>query len=204
MGRVRKVSTGGAIAGHVARLSDIGGEPNYNTLSSRDEAFDPRDEQIGEILRVIDDQIEFGEPQNPNDPTNTQLAGAATTTSPEVTGHNGTRSNILGSWVEIELTSAAITDVICTHNLFLHDPDYVVPVTGEPNCRWLNFGVMHDGTNGDGTSVWELDVFFEGGAVTANAITLRFRLANVGTTYTIGANNQVLVTLFFIRATRGQ
>lgn len=178
--------------GRVHRVTPVGG----------DRSFDPRDQQITEIMRVVDDQVEFGEPQDPNDPTSTTLAGVMGAAG----AHNGTHSNISGSWVEISLTAAVptIIDKDCVHNLYLHDPDYTVPNTAEPNCRWLVFGIMHDGTGGDGTSYWNLDVFFEGGTVAANELPLRFRLENAGgQAYTIGAANPVIVTLFFTRATQG-
>ncbi len=199
MSRVHRVTTGGAVARRVSNFDQSDREPRYNTLANEDEAFDPRDQQISEILRTVDDNIEFGEPQNPNDPTSTALAGVIGVAG----AHNGTKSNISGSWVEIELQSAAISNVTCTHNLFLHDPDYVVPVTGQPNCRWFMFGVMHDGTATDGTTSLRVEISFIGGTVTANAIDLQFSLIKAGNG-TIGSSNRVLVTLFFIRATRGK
>lgn len=158
-------------------------------------------EQVDELLQIVDDKIEFGEPQNPHDPTDTsQLAGAMGAEN----AHNGTVSNIAGSWVEISLTATGLTTETCVHNLYLQDPDYVVPVTGEPNCRWLPFGLMHDGQGQDATSGLSLDITFLGDTVAANSIQLRVNLSTIGTAVTVDGDHPALITLFFTRATRGE
>ena len=183
--------------GRVARVSHAGGvEPDPIALS----------QQIDNVVREVDGNMEFGEPSNPNDPTSTVLAGAATVGL--VPGHNGTPGNIAGSWVEIELESMGISRVTCTHNLYLHDPDYVVPVSGQPNCRWLPFGVIHSGTGKDTTVTLSsrvvVDVCFLGDTVNANDIQLRFNVTMMGDDITIASGSDaVLVTLFFTKATRG-
>ena len=179
MGRVRRVLTAGRTNPHPLAIA----------------------QQVDELLWVVDDKIEFGEPQNPNDPTDTsQLAGAMGAEN----AHNGTTSNIAGSWVEISLTGTGLTTETCIHNLYLQDPDYVVPVTGEPNCRWLLFGLMHDGQGQDGTSGLDLDITFLGDTVAANSIQLRVDLSTVGTAVTVDGTHPALITLFFTRATRGE
>jgi hypothetical protein len=158
-------------------------------------------QQLQEVARTLDQEVEFGEPQDPEDPTSTTLAGGA------VANHNGTIANIAGSWVEVSLTQTGLTSVICYHNLYLNDPEYAVPVSGEPNCRWLVFGVMHDGTGADATtggSRLGVDVAFVGDAVNPNNITLRFNVRREGRAITVGDSNPVKVTLFFTRATRGE
>ena len=181
MGQIRRVHTA------------TGGEPNLIAVA----------EQVDELLQVLDDKVEFGEPQNPKDATDTPSRILAGTVAVE-DAHNGTTSNIAGSWIESALTVSGLTTVTCTHNLYLDSPQYTVPVTGEPNCRWLPFGVMHDGTGKDATSRMAVDVAFMGDTVSANAIALRFNLQLFGTAITIGSSNPVLVTLFFTRATRGE
>jgi hypothetical protein len=155
------------------------------------------------LLREVDGNMEFGEPSNPNDPTSTTLAGATGVDA----SHNGTPGNIAGSWVEVELESMGMSIITCTHNLYLHDPDYVVPVSGQPNCRWLPFGVIHAGTGKDTTvasSRVVVDVCFLGDTVAANSIQLRFNVTMMGDDITIASgSNAVLVTLFFTKATRG-
>ncbi len=178
--------------GRIQRTSSAGGlEPNLVAVG----------EQVDAVLRVVDDNIEFGEPQDPNDPTSTTLAG----TMGAAGHHNGTLSNIAGSWVEIALPNTGLSDLTCTHNLYLDTPAYVLPVTGQPNCRWLHFGTQHDGTGSDATTRIGVDVTWMGGdTLSVNAIELRFNLRVEGLRPTIGAGNPVLVTLFFTKATRGE
>ena len=159
----------------------------------------PSQRQIENIIKILNSEIEFGEPQDPEDLTSTKLAGATGTGA-----HNGTPGNILGSWVEIQLTSTGITETTCNHNLYINEPDYTVPVTGQPNCRWSVWGVQHDGTAADATSFLDVGVSFLSGTVSANAVDLRFNLTSSGTAATVDADHPVLVTLFFIRATRGE
>jgi hypothetical protein len=177
--------------GQVARVTTGSGtlEDQMNALR----------QQMNEVLLVVDDHIEFGEPQNPNDPTSTTLAGATGVDA----AHNGTISNVNGSWVEILLTAAGTSVVTCTHNLFL-DPVYTVPVPGEPNCRWLPFGFIHDGTGGDATSGLSITPgFISGNTVTASAIDLSISVITDGTALTIDGNHPLRVTLFFIKGTQG-
>lgn len=178
MGQVRRVLSAGSVS------------PNFFAVA----------EQVDEILRVVDDKIEFGEPQDPSDPTATGLAGAMGAAG----AHNGTLSNIAGSWVEISLTATGLTTQTCIHNLYSDLSQYTVPVTGEPNCRWLLFGLMHDGQGQDGTSGLDLDIAFLGDTVAANSIQLRVDLSTVGTAVTVDGTHPALITLFFTRATRGE
>ena len=162
-------------------------------------------QQVDEVVRVVDSNIEFGEPQDPSNPTSAVRAGLVAS----ATSHNGTTSNISGSWVETSLVITGVTIVTCYHNLYLNNDQYTVPVTGEPNCRWLHFGVMHDGDPGgaapaDASTRIGVDVAFVDGAVNANDIQLRMNLRVEGTRPTIDATHPVLVTLFFTKATRGE
>jgi hypothetical protein len=97
---------------------------------------------LNEVIWSLDGKVEFGEPLDPNDPTSVVLAGGV-----GATAHNGIRSNILGSWVELEV-EALDTAIACNHNLYLEQPGgYTTePVAGRPNCRWFVVGWEHDGT----------------------------------------------------------
>jgi hypothetical protein len=99
-------------------------------------------EQQREIIETLDNRVEFGEPLDPNDVTSVVLAGGT-----GATAHNGIRSNILGSWVELEV-EALDTAIACNHNLYLEQPGgYTTePVAGSPNVRWFVVGWQHDGT----------------------------------------------------------
>jgi hypothetical protein len=160
-------------------------------------------QQMNEVLLVLDDFIEFGEPGNPADPgfvSPALLAGDMSAAGM----HNGTISNVNGSWVEILLIQVGTSVVTCTHNLFL-DPQYIVPVAGEPNCRWIPFGSIHDGQGGDATSGLSITPgFITGNTVTATAIDLSISVITDGTALTIDQDHPLLVTLFFIKATRGE
>ncbi len=160
-------------------------------------------EQLDELSRVLNEEVEFGDPQNPNDPTSTTLAGDFSAGD-----HNGTLQNIAGSWVEIALEVTGLTIATCTHNLYTRNDQATVPVSGQPNCRWLVFGIMHDGTAADVgivSSRYGVDVAFMGGdTVNVNDIQLRFNLRLSGEAITVGSSNPVRVTLFFTKATRGE
>jgi hypothetical protein len=148
----------------------------------------------------VDGDIEFGEPQDPADPASTTLAGDMGAAGM----HNGLLSNIAGSWVEVALENTGLTTVTCTHNLYDEDSPYVVPVAGQPNRRWLVFGIQHDGTASDGGTRIGVDVAFMGDTVAVHEIDLRFNLRVDGLRPTIQEANPVLVTLFFTKATRGE
>ena len=183
--------------GRLIRIPATGGrEPDLNALG----------QQLDSVVQTVDGRIGFGEPQDPNDPTSTTLAGAGFGT-PAAGHHNGTVANIEGSWVEIALTTLGMTKATCYHNLYLDNPQYAVPVTGQPNCRWLPFGVQHDGTGKDSglaSSRVGVDVCFLGDTVAANSIQLRFNVRSEGDEVTVDSDHPVLVTLFFTRATRGE
>ncbi len=176
-------------------------------LAEKSDIFDLQAQQ----QRIVDEfngRVSFGDPQNPKDPTSqTILAGDYSSARED--NRNGFIANMEGAWVEVSLT-ATITDKTCTHNLYLGEPTYTsgttqaVPVSGEPNCRWMIMGIMHDGTNKDGTTTAGVDVVFMGGTVSVNAISLRFIVRSGGTALTVGSSNPVQVSLFFIRATRGE
>lgn len=158
---------------------------------------DPKDplsivQQVEEVQRVADGLIEFGHPNDPEDISSTTPAGMASTS------HNGNVQNIVGAWVEAKFT-ATNSAVLVYHNLFAHDPNYAVPVSGAPNVRWLVFGFSHDGTGVDAASALSVN-FTEGDTVNANSIQLRLYAAG---TRTVGAGNPVTVTLFFTPAARG-
>jgi len=156
---------------------------------------DPRDPQsvvdhLYRVQRVVDGDVEFGSPQDPSDPTSvTRALGAA---------HNGTLLNIAGSWFEVVLEATGRTAVTCIHNLNVGTAQ---PATA-PNVRWLVFGVSHNGTGADATTTYAVDVWYQGGARTADQIALALNLVTGGTAPTVNAANPVVVTLFLVRAVR--
>lgn len=100
-------------------------------------------DQVNEVLFELDGKVDFGEPLDPNDHDSVTLAGDMTAEP----AHNGTRSNIWGSWVELEVETLD-DPITCHHNLYLEQPGgYTTePVAGEPNCRWFVVGWQHDGS----------------------------------------------------------
>ena len=155
-------------------------------------------EQQRGIIQVIDGLIEFGDPIDPFDPANTGRAGSA------AISHPGSTSNIHGSWVEIELTAEGRSTKTCNHNLYLEEDNttYTLPVSGEPNVRWLVFGWLHDSTGTSGSTRLDLAVYFLGGTVATNSVALEFDVTLTAGAWTLGSNNPLLVTLFFTRASR--
>ena len=181
----------------VPRVSLSGGnQPDLIALS----------QQVNKILQIIDNRIEFGEPQDPSDPTSTTLAGDGFET-PAAGAHNGTTSNIFGSWVEVALEATGVNIVKCYHNLYLDSttsPQYTVPVSGEPNVRWLVFGYGHDGTGADATSgLLVTPAFVSGDTVAVDYIQLRISVSTVGTAVTVSADHPVIACLFFTQASQG-
>ncbi len=138
--------------------------------------------------------VEFGSPQDPDDATSTTLAGAA------AANHNGTVIDMDGSWVEVELTSTTQAAVTFNHNLFLSTPNYTIVSTAEPNVRWLMMGWIHDGDSASSSDV-VVNVWYEGGTVTANSIPLQTKVT-VGGTLTVDGDHPMKLTLFFVRADR--
>lgn len=152
--------------------------------------YDPQDpksvsEHASRVQRVVDGQIEFGSPQNPNDPQSTTVADGVT--------HNGILQNMLGAWVEILVDTAPglAANITCTHNLG-------VPIVNAstPNVRWLVFGWQHNAAGTGATST--VSVVYEGGTVAENSIVLRF-YANART---VNDANPLKCTLFFVPAVR--
>ncbi len=156
------------------------------------------DELLFEIQTAINGEIEFGDPQDPDDGSSTSLAGNT------ATSHPGTLQNIHGVWVEKHITGVGRSTIACYHNLFQREPEYTLPVTGQPNVRWLNFGWQHDNTGTSGTTELWLNVWFSGGTVTANRIDLEVSVELHVSTITLGSDNPILLTLFFVPATRGE
>ena len=68
-------------------------------------------EHLSRIQRVVDGDIEFGNPNSPTDPASTTRATGGTG------AHNGTLVNVSGAWVEISITATGSTRHTCTHNL---------------------------------------------------------------------------------------
>lgn len=152
--------------------------------------------RLTDLTLVTDGWIEFGEPQNPNDPTSAVLAGGT-----GAGAHNGTVDNLKGSWVEASLTATGSSTVTCRHNLYLDSGPYTLPAAGQPNVRWIVFGWQHDGTGITAPVV--VSVYFAGGAVAVNAIDLNFDIfLPAGSALTVDGTHPMKVTLFFTRATR--
>ena len=170
------------------QIGRLHGEPTMESIQS----------QIDQLTTVINGKIDFGDPLNPFDPTSTALAG---------TTHNGTHGNISGSWVEVVLTGLPNNSKKCTHNLYLNDPDYIQPVAGQPNCRWLVMGVQHDGFGLVGAANANVDVSFVNyttGLANVNDITLNFRVDAVFISLPVSATHPIRVSLFFTKATLGE
>lgn len=149
-------------------------------------------EHASRLHRVVDGGIEFGSPQNPNDPQSSTRADGVS--------HNGILQNIDGSWFEAVLTSTGKSTVTCIHNLN-SEIQTNLPAT-VPNVRWLNFAVMHDGTGADATSIYRVQVWYQGGSRDKDQISLGFDIVTAGTAPTINADHPVVVTLFFSKAVR--
>jgi hypothetical protein len=145
---------------------------------------------LSEATRVVNEWIEFGNPQNPYDDQSTTLAGAGTPTT-----HNGEMQNIRGSWVEVEFDAANAAEAF-NHNLGLD-----VISADEPNVRWLFTNFRHSGA-GAATGCLSLEYDDALCAVSANSIDLVLR-ASPGGVRTIAAGaNAVKCTVFFIPAVR--
>lgn len=158
-----------------------------------EQLLDPNDtigivDTLNRVIQVVDDAIEFGDPNDPYVETSgTKATGASTT-------HNGRISNIRGSWVEAEFDSAGATATF-THNLNL-------PVfsASEPNVRWLFTNFSHSGA-GPGAATTAMSLLYEGGTVATNSIVLRLMVAAGTRTIASGAN-AVKVCAFFTPAVR--
>ncbi len=168
--------------------------------SSRDNMVD---EQLNEIINVVDDRIEFGDPQHPQEPENNlKVAAFAILGLQGEFLHNGTRSNIYGSWGEWPIPILGPTEINFTHNLYLDTPEYVLPVTGRPNVRFLHFGTFHNGAGSGPSTLLQVDIHWLGGTVTANSIRLFIHARLQAGLLTVNSANRILITLFFTQATR--
>lgn len=157
--------------------------------------------QTDRITQVLNQEVEFGEPQDPNSLTSLKLAGTGMTAAG---AHNGTPGNIAGSYHEQILFGTAPLTATNTfrHNLYLDNPNYVLPDSSSPNVRWHIHGINHDGTNADSTSVFRVFLMYIGGTITANSIELRTHFDIVGTTPSVGGNDPINLTVFFTKATK--
>lgn len=160
----------------------------------RDIQVDPHDlrsvaEALTEVIRILDSQVEFGNPQDPRSRSSVELAGDAAA-APST--HNGQLMNIRGSWVELEFT-ALDTEFVAHHNLG-------APIfNSEVNVRWITMGIRHDGNTVSG-GVDTFSVLHEdGGTLTTNTIGLR---AYAAATRVVDADHPLHVSLFFIKANR--
>ena len=146
-------------------------------------------EHLYRVQRVVDGRIEFGSPQDPNDPASTTAADGVT--------HNGTLLNVVGSWIQLTVT-ALDTLVACPHNLGV--PVTVVTSTNQPNVRWLVFGFQHDGTGATAASCFSCN--YETGdaaSISEDSFPLRFYSSSGRT---VDGDHPLLVSLFFIPAVR--
>ena len=148
-------------------------------------------EHLYRVQRVVDGRVEFGSPQDPRDPASTTVANG--------TAHNGTILNVQGSWFTAVIEAVGRTDVICIHNLF--DSTFT-PSAGLVPVRWLPFAWRHSGTGGGVATELDLAVWYMGGAVAFDRITLAFSVNVIAGALTINAANPVRVDLFFTQAVR--
>lgn len=150
-------------------------------------SFEDAQKAFLEIAAILRQGIEFGHPQDPRDPTGTDLAGDGS-----VNQHNGTLVNVRGSWAQAEFTAA---DTATTFN---HNLDLEVDSGGGPNVVWLVGRFEHNGTLANASST--LSVSFEtGDSVGRDSIELRLY---AGGARTVDGSNPVLATLFFLPAVR--
>ena len=156
----------------------------------------PKDPQsivdhLQRVSRVVDGRLEFGSPQDPNDPASTTAANGV--------AHNGTVLNISGSWVEVTVDTADLAGGNpCVHNLGV--PVTVVGAVNQPNVRVLSFLFQHNGTgvNAASTLSFNYDTR-DAGNITTNSFPLRFY---VGGGRTVNAGNPLRASLFFVPAVR--
>lgn len=162
--------------------------------------------QLNRLKETVDHGIEFGNPGHPIDPSRELPVAGLPGAAQLVNQHNGVIDNIHGSWVENYLTSRVnVKNILWTHNLYRNDPDYVLPVSGEPNVRWLNFGTYHDGFVGSSNRELYVNISFIGGAVNSNAIFLRCWPTAAGSTLpNVNIFHPIKMTLFFTKAIRGE
>lgn len=142
------------------------------------------------VGRVVDGRLEFGSPQDPEDPASVTLANGTT--------HNGTLLNLAGSWFEKDQDTLD-TRFDCAHNLGI--PVTVVGGVNKPNVRWLFANFQHNGT-GVVAGTPTLSVNYDSrdaASITTNSFPLRLYAAAVRT---VNAGNPVRVTLFFTGAVR--
>ena len=146
--------------------------------------FDPSSpesisEALTKVIRVVDSELGFGAPHNPNDDTDAALAG---------TTHNGTPDNMDGSWVDVQF-AAADTAVAFTHNL---DLDF--ESTTSPNVVWIVENFKHSGA---GPATGNLSIEFDDALCTVARSSIELVLRSPGTR-TIGAGaNAVRCRVFF-------
>jgi hypothetical protein len=162
----------------------------------RETLVDPNDtkqiaEVVTELQRVVDREIEFGNPADPTDDESSARAGLS------ATAHPGTLMNIKGAWVEIQLdTSIALdTEIVCHHNLNLIVAD---PSGTEPNVRWIVMGIMQSSGGPGGTDAVVSVSHEEGDTVDTDSIGLRVHANN----RTVNDANPLKVSLFIIPAVR--
>lgn len=145
--------------------------------------------RIIRLEEVLRNRVEFGDPQEPDDPASTTAAGSSTT------AHNGRPDNIFGSWVEVTF-DAADAATLCRHNL-----DMPI-VNAELNVRWMVFAFQHSGVGVNAASTLSINYDTrDSAAILADSLNLRLYVGG-GRTIAAGAN-AVKVSLFFTPATRG-
>ena len=147
-------------------------------------------EHLLRVSREVDGRMEFGSPQDPNNPSSTTLANGVI--------HNGTILNMKGAWVEVDVVTLDAV-VNCVHNLDV--PVTLIGGVNQPNVRWLIFGYQHSGTLAIAGSTiscnYELG---DAASITTNSFPLRFYAAG---TRTVGVDpDEIRVSLFFVPAVR--
>lgn len=143
------------------------------------------------VGRVVDGRLEFGSPQDPNDPASTTVANGTT--------HNGTVLNMAGSWFSGIIQAVGRSNLTCIHNLY--DPDRTF-AAGLIPVRWMVWGWSHNGTGGGVATELDLAVWYMGGAVAATSIVLAVSVNLIAGALTINAGNPLRLDLFFVPAVR--
>ena len=153
---------------------------------------------VVQLQQLVLDGLSIGSPQNPNDDTDTTLAGSGSGT----TLHNGTPGNFVGSWVEVEFDAIGDTET------FSHYLNVDVEDTDQPNVTWRSVNFRHSGVGTVGAGIpdvtdslsLEFDVTAAGN-VTVDTIDLTLRGGTTGRTVAPGANS-VAVRCYFEPAVR--
>lgn len=148
------------------------------------------EDRIAMLEYIATGKLAFGTDLDPQDPGNAIALPAGSS----ATAHNGFNDNIQGSWAMVRLVTA--NPIVTVH----HNLGVPIIATNQLNVRWMVLGFQHTGQGVGNTST--ISVMYNpttaGPTLTENSIDLQFSTLN----RTVGANNALLVRLFFVPAAR--